>query len=128
MVVLDEDYRVVEDGLASQARFAMRRNTSPLDGLPSSRSLFAPHYERAKRSGKTVDFVQYLDGRVVQVRIVPYARRLVVSCQTLCILDVLTLDGLHASLGSIIEALEEAEEKLRRQRARESLRVIEGGR
>jgi hypothetical protein len=127
VVVLDHRYQVVEGELAAQASFSLRFGASSSEGVPSPGPLFAPYYERAKRTGESVEFVQFVDGRVVQVTVVPDEGRFVVSWRTLCILDVLTLDGLRTSLEEIVETLGSAEEELRRDAARSSLRVIEGG-
>lgn len=116
MVVLDDCNQVVGGGLAAQVGSSLRL------------SAFVRHYERARRTGDTVAVAEYVDGRVVQLTIVPQAGRLVVSWRTLCILDVLTLDGLRASLDEIVETLAREEAKLRRNDPRRSLRVIEGGR
>ena len=64
----------------------------------------------------------------MQLTIVPGDGRLVVSWRTLCILDVLTLEGLRASLDEIIETLASADGELRRKDTRRALRLIEGGR
>ena len=116
MVVLDDRYHVVEGGLAAQVGSSLRL------------SAFAPHFERAQRTGETVELTEFVDGRVVRADIVPDAGRLVVSWRTLCILDVLTLEGLRASLDEIIETLASADGALRRKETRRALRLIEGGR
>jgi hypothetical protein len=116
VVVLDDHLQVVGGGLAEQVSFSLRL------------SAFARHCERAKRTGQTVEVAEFVDGRVVQLTIAPQADRLVVSWRTVCILDVLTLEGLRRSLDEIIETLAGADEELRRKDARRSLRVLEGGR
>ena len=47
--------------------------------------------------------------------------------ERLCVLDLLTLDGLLASLDSALETLQAREDAVRRDVVRRSLRVIEGG-
>lgn len=127
VLVLDDEYRVVEVSPALQAGFGLRPGRSTIDGLPGSRSLFVPYCEHARRTGKPVEFTQYYGGTVMHVRVVPEAARLVVSWETLGILDVLTLDGLQASLRSLVETLTRAEDALRRDRVRRSLRLVGGG-
>lgn len=127
MVVLDEEDRVVEAGPAGQARVSLDGCASALEELPSARALFAPYFERARRTGEPVGFAEFVDGRVVQVEVVPGGGRLVVTWHTLCILDVLTLTGLRQSLQVMLDTLAAAEETLRRAEVRAGLRLLEGG-
>ena len=127
-VVLDEDYRIVEVGPAAQAGFGPLLGQNVFDCFPGSRSLFRPYYEKARRTGRVVEFAQYYDGYVTHVTVIPAGPRLTVHWETLCILDVLTHDGLRSSLTEAIAALEERETKIRREQTRDSLRVVEGGR
>jgi hypothetical protein len=127
VLVLDEEYRVVEVSPALQAGFGLRPGESAIDGLPGSRSLFVPYCEHARRTGDTVDFAQFYGGSVVHVHVVPKEGMLLVSWETLGILDVLTLDGLRSSLRTLVETLTRAEDALRRDRMRRSLRLVGGG-
>ena len=64
VLVLDEEYRVVEVSPALQAGFGLRPGRSTIDGLPGSRSLFVPYCEHARRTGEPVEFAQYYGGAV----------------------------------------------------------------
>ena len=41
------------------------------DYFPASEPLFNPYYDAARRSGESVEFVQFYDGNVARVRAVP---------------------------------------------------------
>jgi PAS domain-containing protein len=125
-VVLDEDYQIVEVGQAAQAGFGPLLGQNITDSFPDSRPLFRPYYRKAQRTGEVVEFVQYYDGYVVHLKVVPDGRKLTVSWETLCILDVLTLDGLQASLRSVLQTLADVEETLHRDQVRRTLRVVGG--
>jgi hypothetical protein len=53
---------------------------------------------------------------------------LTLSCERAQILDFLTLEGLRASLRSVLDTLRAREDALHREVARRSLRVVEGRR
>jgi hypothetical protein len=125
-VVLDEDNRVVDVSPAARARFGPLLGKNVLDCFPDSRPLFHPQYERARRTGEVVEFAQYYDGYVVNLKVVPDGHRLTVYWETLCTLDVLTLDGLRASLQNAVQALAVTEETRRHDTVRRSLRVVGG--
>ena len=125
-VVLDEEYRIVEVGPAARAGFTPLLGENILDSFPDSRPLFLPYYEEARRTRQVIEFAQYYDGYVLRVKVVPDKGRLTVSWETLGILDVLTLDGLRASLDSVLQALAATEENVDREHVRQSLRVVAG--
>jgi hypothetical protein len=125
-VVLDENYRIVEVSPAAQAGFGPLLGQDVMASFPDSRPLFRPYYDHARQTGEVVEFVQYYDGYVVQLKVVPDGGRLTVFWETLCILDVLTLDGLQASLHTVLRTLAAAEEALHRDHVRRSLRIIGG--
>jgi hypothetical protein len=127
VVVLDEADRVVEAVSSEQAGICVLGTSSPLEELPSARTLFAPHFERARRTRQLVEFREFVDGRLVEVSVMPDGARLVVSWRTLDILDVLTIEGLRESLRRIVVTLEEAECAARRAQTRAELRLIDGG-
>ena len=127
VVVLDEHDRVVEGVSPEQAGVRVLDARCPFEELPSARELFTPYLERARRTGRLVEFREFVDGRVVEVSAAPYGPRLVVSWRTIDILDVLTLEGLRESLQRIVETLAEAEEHVRRAQRRAELRIVEGG-
>lgn len=126
-VVLDEDNRIVEVGPAAEAGFGHLRGQNVLDSFPDSRPLFLPYYEHARRTGTAVEFDQYYDGYVLHLTVVPAGRRLTVFWDTLCMLDVLTLDGLRASLQSVLAKLRASEDAARRESVRRSLSVVGDG-
>ena len=123
-VVLDEDYRIVEVSSAAEAGFGHLLGENVLDCFPDSRPLFLPYYEEARRTGAVLEFDQYYDGYVVHLTVVPAGPRLTVFWNTLGMLDLLTLDGLRASLHSVLETLGASEDDVRRERVRRSLSVV----
>jgi hypothetical protein len=125
--VLDEDYRAVEMSPALQAGCGLAAGDCVLDGLPIARSTFVRSCEHARRTGETVDLVEYGGGRLLRIGIDPQGENLRVSWETLAILDTLTMDGLRTSLRSILETLARAEDALGRDRMRRSLRLVGGG-
>lgn len=127
-VVLDDEYRVVETSWAADAGVGPNRGESLFDYLAGSRPLFLPYLEEARRAGSVVTFAQYFDGYVAEVRIVPGSSTLTVVWEQLCILDVMTMDGLHASLRRALDVLRAREDALHREAVRSRLRVVEGGR
>jgi hypothetical protein len=127
-VVLDDEYRVVETGWPADAGVGPPCGENLLDYFPGSRPLFLPYLEEAQRTRRIVKFAQYFDGYVAEVRIVPDASRLTLVWNRLCTLDVMTMDGLHASLRRALDMLRAREDALRREVVRSSLRVVEGGR
>ena len=72
-------------------------------------------------------FAQYFEGYVAEVKIVPGAGALTLVWERLGTLDVMTMDGLRASLRHALDALRAREDALRREVVRGSLRVVEGG-
>jgi hypothetical protein len=127
-VVLDERYRIVEVGQAAEAWLGPLCGQNLLDCLPGSRPLFLPYLKEAQRTGRVVRFAQYFNGYVAEVKIVPAETTLTVSWDRLCMLDVLTMDGLRDSLHSVLDTLQAREDALHREVVRSSLRVVEGDR
>ena len=128
-IVLDEDLRIVESSWAAGGR---RVGSGCAHGFlelfAGSRSTVLPYLEEARRTSRVVTFPRYFDGFVAAVRIVPDGSTLTVSCEPLCVLDVLTLDGLRASLDTALELLKTTEDAVRRDVIRSSLRVVGGDR
>ncbi|HWQ24198.1 MAG TPA: hypothetical protein VNK94_08850 [Gaiellaceae bacterium] len=121
-LVLDERDVIVEVGPPAQAQFEHLLGCCVWESFPGSRELFRPHYERARRTGQPVEFVQFFAGHVARVRAVPAAGgRLELSWESIAVLDVLTLEGLRSSLDAALAILE-------RRCRRNSLRVLEGSR
>ena len=127
-VVLDDEYRVVETGWPADAGVGPPCGENLLDYFPGSRPLFLPYLEEAQRTRRIVKFAQYFEGYVAEVRIVPDASRLTLVWDRLCTLDVMTIDGLRASLRHALDTLRARENALHREVVRGSLRVVEGGR
>ncbi len=125
--VLDEDYRIVEVGSAAKAAFAPLLGRDLWECFPGSEPLFRPYYDKARRTGKPVEFVQFYDGLVARIRAVPVGRRLELSWDRIMPLDTLTLDRLRASLADAIALLGDGHAELRNHAGHGSLRVIEGG-
>jgi hypothetical protein len=126
-VVLDERYRIVEVSRAAEAGLGPLCGQNLLDSFPGSRPLFLPYLKEAQRTGRVVKFAQFFNGYVTEVKIVPDESTLTVSWERLCILDVLTLDGLRASLHTVLDALQAREDALHREVVRSSLRVVKSG-
>lgn len=127
-VVLDEEYRIVEVSWAAEAGVGPLCGQNLLDCFPGSRPLFLPYLKEAQRTGRVVSFPQYFDGYVADVKVVPAGSTLTVTWDGLCMLDVLTLDGLRASLHAVLDTLRAREDALHREVVRRSLSVVEGGR
>jgi hypothetical protein len=125
-VVLDEHYRIVEVSQAAEAALGPLRGRNLLECFPGSRPLFLPYLKEARRTGTVVRFAQYFNGYVAEVKIVPHATTLTVSWEALCMLDVLTLEGLRDSLRTVLDTLQAREAALRREGVRNSLRVVKG--
>lgn len=127
-IVLNENYVIVEVGPAAEAQFGPLVGRAVWDGFPGSEPLFKPHYERARRTGKPVEFVQFYEGVVARIRAVPRGNRLELYWERLLHLDTLTLDGLRSSIAEAVELLDDREADMLRRELRGRLRVIAGGR
>ena len=127
-LVLDEDYRIVEVGPAAQAALGPLRGRNLWDAFPGSRPLFHPYYDKARRTGEPVEFVQFYDGDLGHIRAVPEGSTLLLFWELLHRLDILTLEGLRASLDQTMAVIEEFEARLRRDHLKSTLRIVEGGR
>ena len=124
-LVLDHDFRIVEVGPAARATFGPLQGQLIYEAFPDCEALFRPYYERARRIGSLVEFGTYYDGYVLHLQVRPRGDELVVTWETLAHLDVLTLDGLVASLATAQEAIVELERELERGLRRSALRVVE---
>ena len=125
-IVLDEDYRIVEVGPSAEAGFGPLLGELILDVFPDSRALFQPQYELATLTQAPVQFAQYYDGYVMHVRLEPVGSQLLVTWDRLVMLDVLTLDGLRASLSNALAAISTWEENQAHEQKRAQLRVVGG--
>ena len=126
LVVLDEEDRVVEVGSHAPAIFETLLGRRVHEGFPETEALYGPHFERARRTGAAVEFAQYSNGHVTVMKAVPAGRRLIVSWEISGFVDVMTIEGLRASLAAAESALAKTEEAVRRDRVRGSLSVIAG--
>jgi len=126
-IVLDENYVIVGVGPAAEAQFGPLAGRVVWDGFPGSEPLFRPHYERARRTGEPVEFVQFYEGTVAHIRAVPAGDRLELYWERLLNLDTLTLDGLHSSIVEAIDLLDDREADMLKREMRGHLHVIEGG-
>jgi hypothetical protein len=127
-LVLDEDYRIVEVGPAAEGAFGPLLGQDLGECFPDSEALFRPHYERARRTGAPVEFVQFYRGAVARIRAVPAGCRLEVVWERIVRLDTLTLDRFAVSLSEAIRRLNHREAELDRRVARGTLRALAGGR
>jgi hypothetical protein len=127
LVVLDEGDRIVGVGPGAESRFGPLVGEVVWDCHPGSEPLFKPYYETARETGETVEFVQFYDGYVTQVRAVPREDgRLELYWERLARLDTLTIDGLLESLEQALDALD-AHTAPGRNGARRALTLIQGG-
>jgi hypothetical protein len=127
-VLLDDEYRVVETSWPADAGVGPHCGQNLLDFFPGSRPLFLPYLKEAQRTRRIVKFAQYFEGYVAEVRIVPDGGSLTLVWEQLGTLDVMTMDGLRASLRKALDTLRAREDALRREVVRGTLRVVEGGR
>lgn len=125
-MVLDADYRIVEIGPAFEAGYGHLRDQSLWEVEPEARAIFGPHYEKAWRTGEPVEIVEFFMGRVVRVVAVARAGRLQLTWEVLHRLDILTLEGLQASLQEAIASVEASEGCLTRTRSGRHLHALEG--
>jgi hypothetical protein len=125
-IVFDDKDCIVEVGDLAMPVFGSFLGQSVWSCFPDSRSLYEPHYVRARRTGATVEFAQYYNGRVMRIKAVPNGSRITLWYEIVAILDVLTLEGLRESLDSALAALAAAEEAIRREQGRASLRLVGG--
>jgi len=128
-LVLDEAYRIVEVGPAAAGQFGPLLGQHLWDCFPDSEPLFRPHYDKARRTGEPVEFVQFYKGHVARIRAVPAGSRIELFWERIMRLDTLTLDRLATSLSDAIARLTDREAALDdRSAPRGPLRVIAGGR
>lgn len=125
-IVFDEEYRIVEVSDLAMPVFGPFLGQSVWSCFPDSRPLYEPHYARARRTRLPVEFAQYYNGRVMLVKAVPSGTRITLWYEVVAILDVLTLEGLRESLDSALAKLSAAEETIRREQVRTSLRLVGG--
>ena len=126
-LVLDAEDRIVEVGAAAEAVYGSLVGHSLWERYAEAGPLFRPYYTRARRTGETLEFVQFYRGQLAWVRVVPAGGQVTVSWDVLHVLDTLTFDGLRRSIVDALSLLQEWEARIRKRRTRESLRLIEGG-
>ena len=125
-VVLDEADRIVEVSSAAAPWFGHYVGKNAFECFPGSRALFRPHYERARRTGQTVEFAQFYGRHVMHLCATPCPAGLEVTWETLAILDTWTLAGLQASLDTALDRLDEMLLELERRRTKATLRIVGG--
>jgi hypothetical protein len=119
-LVIDRHYVVVEVTDAARTRLGRALGHNLWESLPGAETLFRPHCELAWRTGRSVEFVEFYEGRVVRVTATHRKDHLLaLSWQVLARVDTLTLDGLRSSLSGAISALEASE------RRTSTLRLVE---
>jgi hypothetical protein len=128
-VVLDEGDMIVGVGPDAASQFGPLVGSRLWESFPGSEPLFKPYYDRARRSGEAVEFVQFYSGHVARIRAVPCGDgRLELYWNQLAHLDTLTLGSLVESLEESLALLDDATSEIHRGDVRRALRVIEGGR
>jgi PAS domain-containing protein len=123
-LVLDDDFTIVEVGPAARAMFGPLLGRPAYDAFPESERLFRPYYERAVRLQEPVEFATYYNGYALHLEVAPRGSDLVMRWTTLARLDLMTLEGLAASLDQALVAIEDLERRLRRRTARSQLHVV----
>lgn len=126
-LVLDADDRIVEVGAGAEAVYGPLVGHGLWERYADAGPLFRPQCARARRTREPVEFVQFYRGQLAWVRVVPSGDRVTLSWEVLHVLDTLTFDGLRRSIGDALSLLQEWDARIRRRRARESLRLVEGG-
>jgi hypothetical protein len=125
-IVFDDRDCIVEVSDLAMPVFGSFLGQSVWSCFPDSRPLYEAHYARARRTGVPVEFAQYYNGRVMLVKAVPNGTRITLWYEVVAILDVLTIEGLRESLDSALATLVDAEEAMRRENVRTSLRLVGG--
>jgi hypothetical protein len=127
-VILDSGDRIVGVGPHAESQFGPLVGSVVWDCFAGSKPVFRPYYEKARRSGKPVEFVQYHDGFVSRVSATPRARgELEVGWEVLARVDTTTLDSLAESLAACLDLLDDELRDAHRDELRRTLRLIEGG-
>lgn len=124
-MILDENDFIEEIGPDAEAGYGPLRGQNLWDAYPGAEPLFQPYYEKARRTGEPVEFVQFYNGFITRIRAVPQEERLLLFWEVLYRLDTLTLEGLWASLRGAMAIIEECEDRVGRARVRSLLRVVE---
>jgi hypothetical protein len=123
-LVLDDEFRIVEVGAAARATFGPLLGKRVFDAFPDSEALFRPYYEHVRETGVPTEFATFYDGVALHLRVAPADGDLLVTWRTLARLDVLTIDGLAASLDHALAAIANVERELQRVRGRDRLRIV----
>jgi hypothetical protein len=127
-LVLDTGDTIVGVGPGAESQFGPLLGSLLWDSFPSSKPLFKPYYDEARRTGEPVEFVQFYDGNVARIRAVPRADdRLELYWERISRLDTLTLRDLTQTLDESLGLLDERSARLHRANVRKALRLIEGG-
>jgi hypothetical protein len=129
LVTLDTGDRIVGVGPHAESQFGPLVGSVMWDCFPGSEPLFKPYYDQARRSGETVEFVQFYDGYVARIRATPRdGGWLELSWDQLARIDTTTLDSLAESLAASLELLDDEQRETLREERRKVLRLIDGGR
>lgn len=127
-VTLDTGDRIVGVGPHAESQFGPLVGSVMWDCFPGAEPLFKPYYDRARRSGETVEFVQFYDGYVARIRATPRTGGgLELTWEQLARIDTTTLGDLTDSLTASLELLDEEQRGVQREERRKALRLIEGG-
>jgi hypothetical protein len=127
-VVIDREDRIVGVGPRAESQFGPLLGSVMWECFPGAEQLFKPYYDQARRSGETVEFVQFYDGYIVRVRAAPRAGdELELSWEQLARIDMLTLDALAETLAASLQVLDDEQRDAHRDQLRKTLTLIEGG-
>jgi hypothetical protein len=127
-VVIDREDRIVGVGPHAESQFGPLLGSVMWECFPGAEQLFKPYYDQARRSGETVEFVQFYDGYVVRVRAAPRAGdELELSWEQLARIDMVSLDALAETLATSLQVLDDEQRDARRDQLRRTLTLIEGG-
>lgn len=125
-IVVDEEDCIVEVSELAVPVLGSFLGQNLWDCFLDAKPLYEPHYAKARRTRAPVEFAQYYNGRVMLVKAVPSGTLVTLWYEVVAMLDVLTLDGLRESLDSALAKLSAAEETIRREQVRTSLRLVGG--
>jgi hypothetical protein len=124
-MVLDEDDQIVEVGRTAEDNFMLLRGKALWEVYPGAEPFFKPYYDKARRTGEPVEFVQFYQGYFTSILAVPEGSSLFLYWEVLCHLDTLTLERVWTSLHEAMAIIEQCEDRVGRERMRGLLSLVD---